>query len=281
MRKLLFLLAICICFNSCNNDEIERLKKENDALKSKINESYQMKQNQAEAPSTKMRVQINTETTAKTKAQQVVKQYLLAETATKRAAFVLNPKEELPKMKKLYGDVNTGWENGSFQFGEDRKLNEYYIVEVFSDNPATSTYVLRETNIGLKIDWAASILLNGQNPMLDSTKKMKLDMDNKKHHLLVIIEASTYYPVLNFFADKQQTYYSFMMDDKSKVHEKSHGYCAKNKVSCQKLFEELKEKNKCVVSLDAWYPKEALEAPYSMSKTMQMEIDNVQIKFCW
>lgn len=281
MKKLLFLLTICICFSACNNDEVERLKKENDALKSKINASSQINQNQAKNPSNQIGTLVNTETTAKTKAQQIVRNYLLAETAKKRADFVLNPKEEFPRMKKLYGDINTAWENGSFQFGEDRKLTEYYLVDVFSDNPAISTYVLKETSSGLKIDWAVSILLNGQNPMLDNTKKMKLDMDDKKHHLLVIIEASTYYPVLNFFADKQQIYYSFMMDDKSKEHEKSHGYCAKNKISCQKLFEELKEKNKCVVSLDAWYPKEVLESPYSMSKTMQMEIDNIQMKFCW
>ena len=282
MKKILFLLTICTCISSCNNGDIERLEKENESLKTQIAEIRQNQQNQIENSPIKTTPQTNTDTIAKTKAQQIVKNYVLAGTIKERIAFVANPKEELPRMNKTYEDINLSWENGSFEFGEDRKLDNYVLVTVLGNQPSTYVvYALKQEGKELKIDWSTSQLLNGYSPLLDNTKKMKLDMDSKIHHLLVIIEASTYYPVLNFFSEKQQIYYSFTMDDHSKEHEKSSGFCAKNKVSCQNLFEKLKEKNKCVVSLDAWYPQGALEAPYSMSKTMQMEIDNVQIKFCW
>jgi len=45
MKKILFLLTVCTCFNACNSGEIERLQKENEALKAQIAELSETEQN--------------------------------------------------------------------------------------------------------------------------------------------------------------------------------------------------------------------------------------------
>lgn len=136
MKKLLFLLTICMCFNACNNGETERLAKENEELKAQLSELNQLKQNQLPSSpiTTAEKDQIsfpqNTETIAKTKAQQVVKDYLMAGTAKERAAFVLNPKEELPRMEKTYKGQNLSWSIKEFKFLEDKQFGDYTLVTV-------------------------------------------------------------------------------------------------------------------------------------------------------
>lgn len=284
MKKLLFLLTICMCFTACNNGEIERLKKENENLKAQIAELRQNQQNQIGNSAIKTTIQTNTDSIAKTKAQQVVKNYLLAGTAKERTAFVLNPKEEAPRMEKMYGDSNTSWENGSFQFGEDRKVDEYYIINVVSINQKTSLYVLKDTNSGLKIDWSVSQLLNGNSPMLDNIKKMRLDMDHKKHFLLTEAQPWSIYD--NAFFDDREHMYSFLLRDGSDMFS-TIGYCEKDDYSCRKLFENLKGNKGCIVSLKAWYPQKVFDfiavpdAIHRHGAGTHMEIGDIQIKVCW
>lgn len=279
MKKILTILMGCLILSACNNGEIERLQKENESLKAQITE---LRQNQVPNHSTKIPPQMGTDIIVKTKAQQIVKDYLLSETAKERSSFVIDPKEELPRMEKMYKDGNVSWKNRHFSFMEDRKLGDYVLVSIKQNNN-TSSYFLKN----LKIDWSTSQLFNNHSPLLDNIKKMKLDIDSKKHHLLTMITSlSGVYPFNGLARDlydlSREQIYVFQMNDGSETSN-TFSICQRKNSDCQKLFEQIKENDFCIISSEAWYPKKLAENPekWQNINVLPIQIYDIQVKVCW
>lgn len=210
---------------------------------------------------------------AKTEAQKVVLNYLLAGTAETRAPYVLNPLEELPRMQKQYGNRDVSWKNYKFQFATEQSGPNGAMVIVQKENSKSVYMLFKENNI-LKIAWSLSQFMNNHSPTGDTLKKMSLDPDKQKHSLFVSAEASTYYNYA--FSNDERTMYSFKLDDSSRAF--VHGFCYKNNPECKELFNKLKDYKSCIVSLDAWYPNKVFRE-YSLRGGCA-EIGNIKIQFC-
>ncbi len=213
---------------------------------------------------------------AKTEAQKVVLQYVLAGTPETRAPYVLNPQEELPRMQKLYGDRDVSWKNAKFKFTSEKSGPYGAVVLVEREDYSTPTpYVLFKEGNSFKIAWSLSQFMGNTSPTGDTLKKMYLDVDKQKHPLFVEIKPSTYY---NYsFSNDAKTMYAFKMRDSSMGAE-INGYCYKNNTNCKELFNKLRENSSCVVSLDAWYPNKVFK--YHTLVGEHAEIGNIKIQLC-
>ena len=116
--------------------------------------------------------------------------------------------------------------------------------------------------------------LHGESPTGYDLKKLQMDMDKNKHSVFAIVTPSTYYNWA--FSNDQRTMYSFQMSD-SRVNW-MHGYCSKKDENCKQLFETLRDKEKCVVELDIWYPNKVFREPSLTGECA--EIGNITIHRC-
>lgn len=211
---------------------------------------------------------------AKTEAQKVVLQYLLAGTPETRATYVKNPQEVLPLMQKMYNNRNVSWKDSKFKFIQEESGPNGAFITVASDNHK-SNYVLYKESNTWKIDWPLSQFLNGTSPTGDTLKKMYMDVDKQKHSLFVNIGHHVYY---NYsFSNDERSMYSFRMNDSS-MNQSVYGYCYKNNAECKELFNKFKEKSNCIVSLDAWYPNKVFR--YYTVVGDHAEIGNIKIQLC-
>ena len=117
--------------------------------------------------------------------------------------------------------------------------------------------------------------LHGESPTGYDLKKLKLDMDKNKHSVFAIVTPSTYYNYA--FTNDKNTMYSFEMED-SKVRTGMYGYCLKKDENCKQLFETLRDKERCVVELDVWYPNKVFRD--RTPNENHAEIGNITIHRC-
>ena len=211
---------------------------------------------------------------AKSEAQKVVLQYLLAGTAESRAPFVLNPQEELSRMQKMYGSTDVSWKDRQFKFATEQSgpNGAMVIVEEGADK---SAYALFKEGNSFKIAWSLSQFLNNNFPTGDNLKKMYMDIDKQKHSLFVTVKHWVFYNYA--FRNDERTMYSFQLKDPS-MNLPIYGYCYKNNAECKELFNKFKEYSTCIVSLDAWYPNKVFRE-YSVVGD-HAEIGNIKIQIC-
>lgn len=117
--------------------------------------------------------------------------------------------------------------------------------------------------------------LKGESPTGYNLKKLQLDMDKNKHSVFAIVTPSMYYNYA--FKNDKNTMYSFEMAD-SKVRTSMYGYCLKKDENCKQLFNTLRDKEKCVVELDVWYPNKVFR--YYTIVGDHAEIGNIKIHRC-
>lgn len=115
--------------------------------------------------------------------------------------------------------------------------------------------------------------LHGESPTGYNLKKLQMDMDKNKHSVFAIVAPSTYYNYA--FSNDKLSMYSFEMSD---LKVRMHGYCPKKDENCKQLFETLRDKEKCVVELDVWYPNKVFR--YQTLDEGQAEIGNITIHRC-
>ena len=121
----------------------------------------------------------------------------------------------------------------------------------------------------------ADKFLRGESPTGYNLKKLQMDMDKNKHSVFAIVAPSTYYNWA--FSNDKNTMYAFEMIDPN-VRVRMFGYCYKKNENCKQLFEILRDKEKCVVELDVWYPNKVFR--YFSLNEEHAEIGNITIHRC-